>query len=58
MNTQLLTFPAALPRLRASRWALLPVVLAATFVVVPDFFIVNVALPSMQSDPRTCPRGC
>src|SRR6476646_358405 len=33
-----------------SRWAPLPVVLAGTFMVVLDFFVVNVALPSMQSD--------
>src|SRR6476620_1851668 len=33
-----------------SRWAPLPVVLAGTFMVVLDFFIVNVALPSMQAD--------
>ncbi len=33
-----------------SRWAALPVVLAGTFMVVLDFFIVNVALPSMQRD--------
>ncbi len=33
-----------------SRWLALPVVLAGTFMVVLDFFIVNVALPSMQSD--------
>jgi MFS family permease len=32
-----------------SRWAPLPVVLAGTFRVVLDFFIVNVALPSIQS---------
>jgi EmrB/QacA subfamily drug resistance transporter len=32
------------------RWLPLPVVLAGTFMVVLDFFIVNVALPSMQSD--------
>ncbi len=31
-----------------SRWSPLPVVLAGTFMVVLDFFIVNVALPSMQ----------
>jgi EmrB/QacA subfamily drug resistance transporter len=31
-------------------WAALPVVLAGIFVVVLDFFIVNVALPAMQSD--------
>src|SRR6478672_4857327 len=32
----------------AGRWAPLPVVLAGTFMVVLDFFVVNVALPSMQ----------
>jgi EmrB/QacA subfamily drug resistance transporter len=37
-------------RLRTSRWIPLPVVLAGTFMVVLDFFIVNVALPSMQTD--------
>src|SRR3954454_12375145 len=31
-------------------WAPLVVILAASFVVVLDFFIVNVALPSMQLD--------
>src|SRR3954451_18681570 len=36
--------------LLAGPWAPLPVVLAGTFMVVLDFFIVNVALPSMQSD--------
>jgi EmrB/QacA subfamily drug resistance transporter len=36
--------------LHRSRWAALPVVLSGTFMVVLDFFIVNVALPSMQSD--------
>ncbi len=39
----------ALARARASRWAPLPIVLAGTFMVVLDFFIVNVALPSMQT---------
>jgi EmrB/QacA subfamily drug resistance transporter len=34
----------------AGDWAALPVVLAGTFMVVLDFFIVNVALPSMQHD--------
>ena len=37
-------------QLPPSRWLPLPVVLAGTFMVVLDFFIVNVALPSMQSD--------
>jgi EmrB/QacA subfamily drug resistance transporter len=32
----------------ATRWAALPVLLTGTFMVVLDFFIVNVALPSMQ----------
>jgi EmrB/QacA subfamily drug resistance transporter len=48
--------PSASRRLRvlrsgaaSSRWLPLPVVLAGTFMVVLDFFIVNVALPSMQS---------
>ncbi len=47
------TFAAGrLRRAAASRWAPLPVVLAATFMVVLDFFIVNVALPSIQSQLR------
>jgi EmrB/QacA subfamily drug resistance transporter len=32
-----------------SAWAALPVLMAGTFMIVLDFFIVNVALPSMQS---------
>ena len=59
MSTQQLTTTQATfapsPAGRRSRasganWAALPVVLAGTFMVVLDFFIVNVALPSMQSD--------
>src|ERR1700755_94307 len=42
--------PTGLAALRASRWAALPVVLAGTFMVVLDFFIVNVAMPAMQAD--------
>jgi EmrB/QacA subfamily drug resistance transporter len=38
----------AIGRARDSRWAPLPIVLTGTFMVVLDFFIVNVALPSMQ----------
>src|SRR6516164_6432760 len=30
-------------------WVALPVLLAGTFMIVLDFFIVNVALPSMQA---------
>jgi MFS family permease len=32
------------------RWLALPVLLAGTFMVVLDFFIVNVAIPSLQRD--------
>lgn len=32
-----------------SPWRALPVLMAGTFMIVLDFFIVNVALPSMQS---------
>ena len=32
------------------RWVALPVVLTGTFVIVLDFFIVNVALPAMQAE--------
>jgi EmrB/QacA subfamily drug resistance transporter len=48
MSTPDIALP--LPRLAASRWAALPVVLAGTFMVVLDFFIVNVAMPAMQTD--------
>ncbi len=41
--------PGRLARARASRWAALPIILTGTFMVVLDFFIVNVALPSMQA---------
>ncbi len=51
MTTHELTYPVpARSRSSASRWLPLPVVLAGTFMVVLDFFIVNVALPSMQAD--------
>jgi EmrB/QacA subfamily drug resistance transporter len=50
MNTQLVSAALSPSRLTLGRWAPLPVVLAGTFMVVLDFFIVNVALPSMQSD--------
>src|SRR3954452_14331570 len=48
MSTPDIALP--LPRLATSRWAALPVVLAGTFMVVLDFFIVNVAMPAMQAD--------
>jgi EmrB/QacA subfamily drug resistance transporter len=41
-------FPTSAVRTR-SRWAPLPVILLGTFMVVLDFFIVNVAMPSMQT---------
>jgi EmrB/QacA subfamily drug resistance transporter len=51
-NSSTLAVPAGAPALPAqdSRWAALPVLLTGTFMVVLDFFIVNVALPSMQRD--------
>src|SRR5947199_3201328 len=50
MTTHELTHTRMSAARAASRWLPLPVVLAGTFMVVLDFFIVNVALPSMQSD--------
>src|SRR3954453_15241724 len=50
MSTHIIEAPARRASLLAGRWALLPVVLTGTFIVVLDFFIVNVALPSMQRD--------
>src|ERR687885_971835 len=50
MSTPDIALP--LPRRAASRWAALPIVLAGTFMVVLDFFIVNVAMPAMQADLR------
>jgi EmrB/QacA subfamily drug resistance transporter len=44
MSTSAISIP------RSSPWLPLPVLLAGTFMVVLDFFIVNVALPSMQSE--------
>jgi MFS family permease len=38
------------PTLTWRRWLLLPVILAGTFMITLDFFIVNVAVPAMQSD--------
>jgi MFS family permease len=35
---------------RSSHWAALPVLLAGAFIVVLDFFIVNVALPAIALD--------
>ena len=38
----------AAPGTRIAKWAPLAVILCGTFVYVLDFFIVNVALPSIQ----------
>src|SRR6476646_4890029 len=42
----------ALPRTASisQKWAALAVLMAGTFMIVLDFFIVNVALPSMQRE--------
>jgi EmrB/QacA subfamily drug resistance transporter len=39
-----------LSRVRNHPWAALPVLMAGTFMFVLDFFIVNVALPSIRTD--------
>jgi EmrB/QacA subfamily drug resistance transporter len=46
-NVQLQTLPATL---ELRRWLALPVLLAGTFMVILDFFIVNVAIPSLQRE--------
>jgi EmrB/QacA subfamily drug resistance transporter len=50
MSTHAIAASPTRPRLSSSPWAALPVVLAGTFMVVLDFFIVNVAMPAMQAD--------
>jgi EmrB/QacA subfamily drug resistance transporter len=45
-----MSLPLAPPRRTLGRWAPLPVLLAGTFLVVLDAFVVNVALPSIQRD--------
>jgi EmrB/QacA subfamily drug resistance transporter len=56
MSTTTITTPAAPTRGPAATgrtpWASLPVILSGAFMVVLDFFIVNVAMPSMQADLR------
>ncbi|MBO0809226.1 MAG: MFS transporter, partial [Actinobacteria bacterium] len=42
--------PASAARPRGGRWAPLAVTLTAPFMMVLDFFIVNVAIPGMQRD--------
>src|SRR4051812_38802469 len=41
---------AAMTATDTHRWAALPVLLAGAFMVVLDFFIVNVALPSIAGE--------
>jgi EmrB/QacA subfamily drug resistance transporter len=41
---------AAAPALDPTRWRSLAVILSAAFLVGLDFFVVNVAIPSIQSD--------
>lgn len=41
---------AAPDRYAARRWLALPVILTGTFMTILDFFVVNVAIPSAQSD--------
>jgi MFS family permease len=50
MSTVALERIASLERLRY--WAPLPVLMIGTFMIVLDFFIVNVALPAIQLDLR------
>jgi EmrB/QacA subfamily drug resistance transporter len=44
--------PSAARRAFFGRWTPLPVLMTGTFLIVLDFFAVNVALPSMQRDLR------
>jgi hypothetical protein len=37
-------------RERTAPWLALPVLMAGTYLIVLDFFIVNVAIPSIQRD--------
>jgi EmrB/QacA subfamily drug resistance transporter len=54
MSTHEIAVPAVLAKrtvtAQTNRWAALPVLLAGTFMIVLDFFIVNVAMPAMQAD--------
>src|SRR5215472_13554052 len=50
MSTLALERTATLERLRY--WSPLPVLMIGTFMIVLDFFIVNVALPAIQLDLR------
>jgi EmrB/QacA subfamily drug resistance transporter len=45
------------PRVAPRTWTPLAVTLTGTFMIVLDFFIVNVAIPSMQRDLHASPAG-
>src|SRR5918911_352091 len=47
-TTAFVSTPRTTPGLQT--WGALAVLMAGTFMIVLDFFIVNVALPSMQTD--------
>src|SRR6266568_6388532 len=47
-TTPSLAFPRTAPSTQT--WVALAVLMAGTFMIVLDFFIVNVALPAMQAD--------
>lgn len=42
-------FAGSVTRFAATRWRPLPVLMAGTFLIVLDIFIINVAAPSMQA---------
>jgi EmrB/QacA subfamily drug resistance transporter len=50
MTTSLLTTPGELVPDGLRKWAPMPVLMIATTMAILDFFIVNVALPDIQSD--------
>src|SRR6478672_2828598 len=50
LSSPAVTVPVVRARLRDSKWLALPVLLAGTCLIVLDFFIVNVAMASMQRD--------
>jgi EmrB/QacA subfamily drug resistance transporter len=49
-DTDVLAIPTHHAAQSVRRWFALPVILAGTFMVTLDFFIVNVAIPSIQRD--------
>ncbi len=51
-NVDVRELPVPCGTLTLRRWLALAVILAGTFMVVLDFFIVNVAIPSMQRELR------